>query len=105
MRTFSPTRTGVVYVVTHILIWTNLAFYVAIFFAVLFECTPLEMIWNPLLTTGFCVNRNAELIAAGAVNTISDLLILILPLWAIWHLQMAMKNKLGISAIFATGVL
>lgn len=45
------------------------------------------------------------LVVSGTVNVFSDLLNITLPLWAIWHLQMAPKRKAGVSAVFTTGLL
>jgi hypothetical protein len=104
-RTFSPNRTGPVYMSCQILIWSNLAFYTGSFFALVFECVPQERIWNPLIKTGHCIKTGDLLIAMGIINVVSDLMILILPMWAIFHLRMSTKLKIGVYAIFATGVL
>ena len=97
-------KTGAVYYASHILIWGNLAFYTASFFAIMFECHPIEEVWN-IFYGAHCVNRNLIAIVSGAVNVGSDFLSLILPIWAIWHLPMAPKRKAGLSAIFAIGIL
>ncbi|KUJ17081.1 uncharacterized protein LY89DRAFT_748303 [Mollisia scopiformis] len=104
-RTFAPIKSGAVYIAIQVLLWSNLAFYLASFFVLVFECVPQERIWNPLITTGHCIKTGSLLIAMGVINVVSDLMILILPIWAIFHLHMSMKLKLGISAIFATGLL
>lgn len=104
LRIFAPTRRGFTFWGSHILIWTNLIFYVAIFFVVIFECIPREKIWNPT-RRGTCVNINAVFITTGTWNVFSDLCILILPIRAIWLLQMATRKKWQISAVFATGLL
>ena len=50
-----------------------------------------------------CVNINAAFIATAAVNVVSDLLILALPVCNVWHLQMSVKRKIGISGVFLFG--
>jgi len=104
-RTFSPNRTGAVHIVCQLLIYGNLAFYLGSFIALIVECVPQERIWNPLITTGRCIKTGDLLIAMGIINIISDLMILILPIWTIFHLRISTKLKLGVSAVFATGVL
>ena len=104
IRIFTPMKSGPVYWACHTLIWSNLLFYISILLILIFECHPIDKLWKPS-NNGYCINRNTVLIASGGVNVFSDLLNLLLPLWAIWHLQMAPKRKLGISAIFATGSL
>ena len=97
-------KSGPVYWACHALIWGNLAFYVAILFTIVFECSPISEVWN-LFYGDHCINRNVVLVATGAVNVFSDLLNLLLPVWATWHLQMASKRKVNIVAVFATGIL
>ena len=100
-------KTGAIYRACHTLIWVNLVFYIAILLAIIFECHPIEETWNPVTNSAddHCVNRFMILIVSAAVNVFFDLLNLLLPVWAIWQLQMASKRKAGITAIFATGLL
>ncbi|KKA21663.1 Integral membrane protein [Rasamsonia emersonii CBS 393.64] len=74
-RTFAPTKSGAVYIATQALLWVTVAFYSAMFFAVLFECMPQAKIWDPYITTGYCVDRNAEIAATGILNLVSDVCI------------------------------
>ena len=104
IRIFTPMKSGALYWAFHTLIWGNLAFYSSIFFSLIFECHPIREVWNPSYE-GHCINRNMLLVVSSAVNILSDLLNLLLPIWATWHLQMAPKRKAGIIAIFATGIL
>ncbi|KAG7001877.1 hypothetical protein G7Y79_00030g064100 [Physcia stellaris] len=89
---------------TYLLIWLNFGFYIADIFAELFLCSPREKYWNVLITTGHCYSATTVNIASGTFNTISDFLTLLLPQRVIWKLQMPLKRKLGISAIFLTGL-
>lgn len=104
IRIFAPEKSGGVYWACHILIWGNLAFYVSTFLAVLFECYPMWEAWNAS-SDGYCVDRSMLLVASSAVNMLSDLLNLLLPVWATWHSQTTPKGKAGVVAIFATGSL
>ena len=97
-------KTGSIYRASHMLIWGTLLYYTATMIIIIFECHPVKETWNPI-TEGHCVNRTLILIVSAAVNVFSDFLILLLPVWAIWHLQMALKRKIGVIAIFATGIL
>lgn len=97
-------RSGPVYWACHALIWSNLAFYISIIFTIIFECEAIREVWNPS-DGNRSINRNLVLIISGAVNIFSDFLNILLPLWAIWHLQMAPRTKAGVSVIFATGLL
>lgn len=103
MRIFTPNKSGLVYWTIHALIWGNLALYTGLLFAIAFECSPEDKIWNPLITSGTCLERNIIILVTGPVNTLSNLLILLLPIWAVWHLHLKLKYKVWIIAIFATG--
>ena len=104
---FTPMKSGIIYWACHTLIWGNLAFYVAIGFTVIFECHPIDEVWNPETfdSSNYCIKRNAVLVATSAINVFSDLMVLLLPIWATWHLQMGLKRKIGIAAVFTIGIL
>jgi len=87
----------------HILLFLNTAYAISAMFTFIFQCSPREKTWNPLME-GQCINIAAAVIAQGCVNLFLDLGILITPIWAIWHLQLPMKRKLGISAVFGVGI-
>ena len=103
-RIFVAHKRDFVFYGVHILIWSNLLFYTIETFLEIFACTPREKIWNPS-TPGHCIGIENNYIAIGAWNVLSDFLILILPMVAIWNLQMANTRKIGVAAVFATGLL
>lgn len=87
----------------HILIWANLCFYLIATFMQIFQCIPREMIWNKFVKDGHCLPIAPTTLSTGVYNVGSDLIILILPLYTIWKLQMPLKSKIAVSAVFATG--
>lgn len=86
------------------MIWLNICFYLANVLSVIFQCNPVRKAWDTT-TTGACIDTNLNFVITGVINVISDVLILLLPLWTIWHLKLPMQKKLTVSAAFATGVL
>ena len=105
MRIFVPRNTrGLVFWMIQGLIALNTCFYLANDLSILFQCNPIPKVWDSSID-GTCVNTSLNFITTGVINVISDALIFALPLWAIWHLQMPIKKKLSVSAIFATGIL
>ena len=42
--------------------------------------------------------------STAVINSLSDWIILVLPLWAIWRLKMPLQRKLSLFAVFATGI-
>lgn len=83
------------------------AFYTAttVMPAVLCIRRPSET-WLESQVTPRCT-RNTDPLAysQGVFGTISNLFIYLLPLRVIWQLQMPLRRKIGVSAIFATGSL
>lgn len=104
LRAFTPAFKSKTYVFIQVLLWFNFFFYLGDTLLKIFECTPREKIWNPRLP-GHCVNINIPLLVASAINVVSDLSILLLPMVCVWRLQMRRAKKLGICAIFAAGSL
>lgn len=106
LQIFVPRKTrNMMYLASHALIWTNLVFYLISTFLEIFACNPIAKAWNPLITTGHCINVLALNVAASSINSLSDLAILILPQVSIWRLQMSLKRKLQTSAVFLIGIL
>lgn len=103
-RLFCPHRAGWTHLVIWALIIFNLLFYIAVMIPQVLACNPREKIWHPYIE-GTCLDLAAILISGAVVNVISDFAILILPLFKVWRLQLSASKKLGVSAIFATGLL
>lgn len=51
------------------------------------------------------IAQSSLAIAQSAVNVASDIYILCLPIPGVWQLQAALSKKIGLSAIFMTGIL
>ena len=104
MRIFVPTKRGLVFRLFQILVWLNVSFYVANVLSVIFQCTPVPKVWNTSMP-GTCINTSLNFIITGVINVVSDVLIMLLPLWTIWHLKLPIQKKLSVSTVFAAGIL
>ena len=82
----------------------NTIYYFVSLMLLILQCVPQEKIWNPSIP-GSCVGLNANMVANGALNVAFDLFLLGLPIFAIFRLRITIKRKLGIYAVFATGLL
>lgn len=82
------------------LVLINIIFYVALSFALIFQCRPLERAWRPDIP-GSCVNQDALLTSSGPFNIVSDFLMFLLPIWAIWKLQLPIRRRLEVMGAFA----
>ena len=70
----------------------------------IWECTPRAKIWNKSIE-GTCLNIAKVLNADGVFNTLSDFSILLVPVKALWTLQMKMGRKVGIGLVFTVGLM
>ena len=103
-RVLLTSEKGFVYWALQVLIIGNSAFYILGFFIKIFECAPRGKIFNPLLP-GSCIDEEVSDLVAASFNFASDSLMLGLPIYAILRLGIALKQKVIICAIFATGLL
>lgn len=94
-----PFRYTVFFVMT---IWTM--YIIADVLVITFECNPVQKAWDPLVP-GHCINIINVGVAIGYFNLITDCMILILPIPMLWSLQLALRMKLAVLAMFMTGVL
>ena len=67
------------------------------------DCRPFAYRWNKEIDGGHCGNIPAEETSSAVVNMIIDLVIMVLPTPVIWKLQMPLRKKVSISAIFSLG--
>ena len=104
LRVFAPSKKGWTYIIIHLLLWFNAAFYLADTIVEIAACIPRERIWNPDVP-GRCVNIDVLILATAIINSISDVSLLLLPIFAVWRLHLRTSQKLGISAIFMAGLL
>lgn len=88
----------------HVCIWSCFICYSVTTAVLIAMCKPREKLWN-LLLPGHCFDFNSLFTATGVFNVLSDFAILILPIHPLWKLQMPLKRKLSVAAVFATGFL
>lgn len=105
IRIFSPSERQWFYWSCHALIWLNFLLYTILFFIEIFPCKPRAKAWDPMITTGKCLDLMTINVVSSALNVNSDFIILLLPQRIIWNLQLSVKKRLGISLVFATALL
>ncbi|KAL4891048.1 hypothetical protein BDV59DRAFT_183097 [Aspergillus ambiguus] len=103
-RMFIPINQGVLFWVYVVLLCANIIFNTSLFFALLFACDPLDKLWDSSIP-GHCINTVYVCLSSSAINGVSDLTMLILPLGVIIQLNLPLKVKLYLCAIFGTGAL
>jgi hypothetical protein len=75
---------------------------VAITFALIFACRPIQKAWNAALE-GSCIDRNGLYAATAVTNTVTDVALLIVPLPVVISLNMPTIQKIGLLFMFVIG--
>ena len=87
------------------LLVANAMFYVAGIFAENLSCFPYRSIWDKTVPGSKCLDIKALDLASAVIDLVSDIAVLILPQMVIWRLQMSNGKRLGVSIMFAMGIL
>ena len=86
-----------------VLSWT-----LAAFFATVFQCIPVRDAWLGIDDGGHkgtCINIEASWYANAVFKIVTDVTIVILPIWVVHNIQMHIKEKVALCALFALGLL
>ncbi|KAF2797576.1 putative integral membrane protein [Melanomma pulvis-pyrius CBS 109.77] len=102
-RVFSPIRWSLFDIAIVSLIVLMVGFYGITSFFKIFECSPREKIWNKSIP-GTCVQLSWILNISGGFNTVTDFLILFLPVHAVRKLQMTRLKKVLVVLAFTFGL-
>ena len=104
MEVLIPMRAGPVYWAYMILIVSNIMLYAGGNIALFAACIPRAKLTKPWLR-GRCINVDLYFMISGSWNVVSDLFILVFPLWAIWRLKLPIKRRIGVSIVFGASIL
>jgi len=93
------------------LVWSGVVvsglFYLATMVVYIGLCAPhhgqSQLDYLAAISAPKCESQSLSIVM-GAFNMLSDFYILCIPLPAVWSLQMPRRRKIGISAIFLTGI-
>ncbi|KAL8952410.1 MAG: hypothetical protein Q9222_001687 [Ikaeria aurantiellina] len=102
LRIFVPRRNRAFYL-AWLLIGVNVLINISLAFSFAFQCVPRHKLWLPA-TDGRCINLASAFIVSASTNTITDFAVFLLPLFAIWELQLPWERKLGVSTVFTVGL-
>ncbi|KAI1737680.1 hypothetical protein F4680DRAFT_467961 [Xylaria scruposa] len=106
LQTFSPRgKRGVFYWLCTSTIVINVVFWIIAIIVLDTECIPFESIYDKTVP-GHCISKPKILdMFANAFGFTVDIIILALPQWVIWKLRMSTMKRLGVSIVFAFGIL
>ena len=68
----------------------------------IFQCTPIEYIWNKGVA-GTCIDRVTLFLSNAGLDIFQDFLIYVLPLRSVYKLYLPRKQRLALIAIFMAG--
>lgn len=104
LRIFVPPRTpkNTIYYVIWFVIWFNVLYCIALVLTVLLQCVGQP---KSKAAKHTCIKTYYLVISASTINAISDIVMLIIPLVAVWDLHMPIQRKLALSVVFAVGML
>jgi hypothetical protein len=68
-------------------------------------CIPLAANWDRTIPDAKCGSLAAESISVGTINLLIDVSIIVLPMPVLWNLQLPVRKKIGLTAIFGIGAL
>ncbi|KAI1174107.1 hypothetical protein F4777DRAFT_555233 [Nemania sp. FL0916] len=104
VRIFNPMHTrNLFYWASWTILAINALYYVPSFFIFNFACRPWARFYNPFVK-GTCYDLTKGYLASGVTNFVVDVAVFLLPQNVIWNLQMSVKKKIGIAAIFSVGL-
>jgi len=71
-------------------------------FIFLWECQPVAKFWDPTVD-GSCVDGYAPFLVASIANCVTDVVLLLLPIWLLWPLRVSWQQKVATSLVLMTG--
>ena len=102
-RIFSPQHRSVFDVTLRLLIAVLSCFYFATAVVKIWQCNPRARIWNKSIA-GTCLDTSAILDTSGVFNLVTDVILLLVPVKAVWSMQMNQRKKIGIVLVFTMGL-
>jgi hypothetical protein len=86
------------------LIIFNTAMMVAIFLADMLQCLPIEKAFDASIK-GTCIDVVSFFVATAALTILTDVLVMIIPTWITWNLQLRLKKKLAVIFLLSMGLI
>ncbi|KAF4629254.1 hypothetical protein G7Y89_g8897 [Cudoniella acicularis] len=81
----------------------NVAWEIFAFFSALFQCTPIEKVWNPLMKGGVCINYYKWFLTMAISTFLLDIIILLLPMPILYQLSLSTNRKVLVAVLFLCG--
>ena len=69
----------------------------------IFACLPVQYYWDRSIPGGHCINYELFYILTAVLNTLTDIIVLVMPLGVVWNLNITRAKKVGLSIVFLIG--
>ena len=69
----------------------------------IFQCAPVEAQWDITIQNATCISRRKAYVAPSAVNVVTDVVLLILPIPYVWNLHASLAHRMILIGIFLLG--
>ncbi|KAI9653946.1 MAG: hypothetical protein M1831_005631 [Alyxoria varia] len=79
--------------------------WVAFGIAGILQCWPVQFYWDRTIAGGTCVDIDRFYRSFSPPNIVIDILIIVLPIPAVWKLPISRLRKIGLTYVFGTGIL
>ena len=83
---------------------TVMMWWIAMQFASIFTCTPIDFTWNRH-GPGHCINLERFYLGQAIPNIVTDIVLLSITIPMIWRLQLPRSQKVALSGVFLLGSL
>ncbi|KAI5928453.1 hypothetical protein F4810DRAFT_5049 [Camillea tinctor] len=94
-------RTTIFILILSCIIAINCFIFVVI---VIFQCRPVSDYWTLSLEPQNCIDERTHLVAANIINTITDFIVVLLPIKTIMGLDLPVKQRIIVTGLFGVGL-
>lgn len=72
-------------------------------FIVIFQCHPIEGVWDPLLPGRVCISYQKFYLGSAIPNILTDFVMVVMPIHYVSRLQMRTDQRVGLIGTFILG--
>lgn len=74
-------------------------------FITMLQCSPISAYWTVSFVKQKCINEKAHVLAAGVINTVTDFIIVLLPIKTVKNLNLPKRQRIAVYVLFTGGLL
>ncbi|PSN69611.1 hypothetical protein BS50DRAFT_618648 [Corynespora cassiicola Philippines] len=104
IRIFIPCKRTPSWYAMVIFTWFNTIWFIGAELSSIFQCSPIKTVWHPEIR-GQCINLVVRALMSGVFNIISDITMLVLPMFWISRLRLDLRKKITAALVFIVGLL